>query len=120
MSRQDTGQDRALAASLDRLRGHRNRPDRASDLAGEMASAAKQVKSRARAVGGIAAAWEVCVPDDLRGACELVSCTNGVVTVRALDATARYRLDRWLRGGGERTLRETAQAAVKRVRVVTR
>ncbi len=116
----ETGQDSALAASLERLRGHRNWPDRAAGLGGEAAAAAKDAKSRARAVGGIAAAWAVCVPDDLRGACELVSCTNGVVTVRAGDATARYVLERWLRGGGEKTLRETAEAAVKRVRVVTR
>jgi len=112
--------DEVLAASLERLRGHRNRADRAAGLGAETGAAAKAVKSRARVVGGVAAAWGVCVPDELRGACELVGCTNGVVTVRAADAAARYRLDRWLRGGGERVLRETAEAAVKRVRVVTR
>ncbi len=116
----ETGQDRALAASLDRLRGNRNRADRASDLGGEMVAASRQARSRARAVGGIAAAWEVCVPDSLRERCELVDCSRGVVTVRAGDAAARYQLDKWLRGGGEKALRSTAEAAVKRVRVVTR
>ena len=75
-------QDQTLAASLERLRGNRNRADRAADLGGDMAAAAKGVRSRARAVGGVAAAWGVCVPDELRGACELVGCANGVVTVR--------------------------------------
>lgn len=111
-------EDRVRAESLDRLRGHRNRPDRASDLSGAIVIG-KGIARRARAVGAVAGAWEVCVPDELREQSELLSFTGGVVKVGVPNSAARYRMDRWLRGGGEALLRRQAKAPVTRVRVVT-
>ena len=46
--------------------------------------------------------------------------TGGVVKVGVPNSAARYRMDRWLRGGGEALLRRQAKAPVTKVRVVTR
>ncbi len=111
-------EDRIRSDSLDRLRRHRNRPDRVSDLGSAVVVA--RIAKRARAVGAVASAWEVCVPEDLRRQSELLSFAGGVVRVRAANSSARYRLDRWLKGGGEAALRREAKAPVTRVRVATR
>ena len=112
-------EDRVRAESLDRLRGHRNRPERAGDLSGAIAMG-KGIAKRARAVGAVAGAWEVCVPDELRGQSELLSFSGGVVKVGVVNSAARFKMDRWLRGGGEAMLRRQAKAPVTKVRVVTR
>jgi len=115
-----TPEDVVRGEALDRLRGYRNRSDRGTDLSGMTQAIAKRVKRRVREVGAVARAWEVCVPEDLRRDCELLSHTRGVVGVRASNSSARFRLDRWLRTGGEDALRREAKAPVTKVRVVIR
>ena len=108
------------ARALEQLRGHRVRTRGEIDLGGIAGAIADRARKRAREVGAVAQAWEVCVPEELRRDCELLSHTRGVVGVRASSSAARFRLDRWLRGGGEALLRREAKAPVTRVRIVTR
>lgn len=108
------------AQALDRLRGYRVRSRGEIDLGGIAGAIADRAKKRAREVGAVAQAWEACVPAELRRDCELLSHTRGVVGVRASSSSARFRLDRWLRAGGEALLRREAKAPVTRVRIVTR
>ncbi len=118
-ARDSTPEDRVRSDSLDRLRGNRNRPDRARDLGGAIAIG-QGIARRARAVGAVAHAWETCVPEDLRRQSELISFAGGIVKVGVANGAARYKMDRWLRGGGETALRREAKAPVTRVRLVTK
>ncbi len=113
-----TPEDQVRSASLDRLRGRRNRPDRTADLGGAIAMG-QGIAKRARAVGAVAHAWETCVPEDLRRQSELLSFAGGIVRVGVASGAARYKMDRWLKGGGETALRREARAPVTRVRLVT-
>lgn len=80
----------------------------------------KRLQRAARDDGGIASAWDRAVPDRLRGRAAIVGLRGGVLTVRCRSAPDRFALDRWLRGGGEKTLRAAARVSLTRVRLVLR
>ena len=81
-------------------------------------AAEREVKKRARAVGGIGVAWEVVAPDRVKEKCEVVSFSRGTLTVRVRDSAARFELDRWWRGGGERELCAAGKVGIKKMKVV--
>ncbi len=103
---------------IERLRGFRNRPEPGVALASLVGEAQKELMRRRRAVGGISAAWAELAPAELAAGAELVGQRGGVLTVRVADASARFGLDRWLRGGGLAALRARSRAALRSVRFV--
>jgi hypothetical protein len=80
--------------------------------------AEKDLKKRARSLGGMADAWDAVVPRTLAARCRLQTFSRGVLTVRAADASARFELDRFLRAGGEAALARRGSAALKRLKIV--
>ena len=76
------------------------------------------IRKRTDAEDAAAAAWEAVVPDAFRDRAAFVEAKRGVVTVRAADAGVRYKLQAWLRGGGQATYVGVAKTGVKTVRVV--
>ncbi|GJM18307.1 MAG: hypothetical protein DHS20C14_05200 [Phycisphaeraceae bacterium] len=114
---QSEGADRAAGARLDRVRGYRVRPE-GGGLGEAIDRARRAVRKRTDAEQAAAEAWEAVVPDEFRERATFVSVRRGVVTVRVPDAGVRYRLEAWVRGGGQATYAGVAKTAVSRVKVV--
>lgn len=102
---------------IQRLRRHRARPERATALGGLLASEAETLGRLRKRLGGAGRAWAACCPESLAGLTTPVGLSGGVLRVAARDASARYRVDRWLRGGGLSALRRASSAPISRVRV---
>lgn len=103
---------------LKRLRTLRAPRERDLTIAAAVKDAERDARKKARATGGIGAAWESAAPAALVSRALPVSLTRGVLTIRAADAAARFELDRWLRSGGEITLARAAGVAIKRTKIV--
>lgn len=110
--------DRSAGGRLERLRGFRVREGRDLTLAAEVERLRRGVRKRSRAEQAAADAWAAVVPDEFAAACAFVELKGKVAVVRARDAGVRYRVEAWLRGGGEATYAGVARAAVGRVKVV--
>ncbi len=106
------------SADLEQLRTWRNLPERNLSLDTVFSSARKDLKKRARALGGIGAAWAALIPAQLLERATLVSLQRGILTVRCDDSATRFELDRFLRCGGELALIRKAPAGLTRVRLV--
>jgi hypothetical protein len=89
-----------MSDSLDRLRGHRNRPDPDLSLGALLGAEARKHKSAARAVGGIESAWAEVVPAELLDKAVVVRLRRGVLTLRVRDGASMYRLNQWLGARG--------------------
>ena len=103
---------------LNRLARSRAFPVRDLSVAAALAPQFKIIQTRHRQFGKVGAAWSVALPDQFKSACELVTCTRGVLTVRAANSSIRFELDRWLRTGGLKALAD-AGGKVRSVKVVT-
>lgn len=114
----DHAEDRAAGGRLERLRGHRVRADRDMTVAAEVERLRRTVRKRTAAEEAAAQAWAAVVPDEFAGACEFVEFKRKTLTVRARDAGVRYRVERWLSAGGEKTIAGVARAPVGRVKVI--
>jgi hypothetical protein len=77
----------------------------------------KGLRREQKAVGGLEGAWDAVVPAGLASACTPAGVRAGVLTVRSLNASARYKFEQWLRGGGEDRLKAACSAGIQRVRV---
>lgn len=111
-------EDEAAKARLGRVRGYRVRPDRVEGLGAEIERASRAVRKRTDAEQAAADAWDAVVPDEFRERATFVTVKRGVVTVRVPDAGVRYRLEAWVRGGGQASYAGIAKTAVSRVKVV--
>ena len=107
-------------ARLNSLRTNRAVPNPDRSIAETVARAQAKYKRLVRDGDKIASAWDRVVPERLRGRAAVVGCKGGVLTIRCRSASDRYSLDRWLRGGGEQAVRDSARAAVKSVKLVLR
>ncbi len=110
--------DESAAARVDRVRGHRVRPERPAGVGTEIDRLTRGIRRRSDAEEAAAEAWEAVVPDAFRERAVFVESKRGVVTVKAADAGVRYRLEAWLRGGGGATYAGVAKTGVKKVKVV--
>ena len=90
-------------ARLRHFRTHRDPDLSIHDTVSRMAS---QWAKTHKQLGQVAELWETYVPEPLAGRTRLVSLLRGVLTVEAADASTLYELDRLLRSGLQRTLRE--------------
>ncbi len=104
-------------AELVKLANLRKAPKRDFSLGLALGAEFKTIQSRHRQLGKVGAAWSVVVPDDLKAACAIISCSRGVLTIRARDHSARFDFDRWLRSGGKEAL-AAAGGKLKSVKVL--
>ncbi|GEM_PF-1933748 len=104
------------------MQAWRAKPASEPSIAPYLAGFVKEQSKLAKALGGVAEAFEALIPPDVVAECTLVGLKAGVLTVETRSAGARYALDRILRAGGEALLRERALAGgtkLTRVRLVS-
>lgn len=104
------------SAALEKLRRQRHKPANPPTIGTDVAAFATDLARRHKSLGGVAAAWSRAVPADFSAA-ELVSLSRGVLTVRVEAAPLRYRLDRFLRAGGEREVQKLSPVTLKKIRL---
>lgn len=80
-------------------------------------SVRRQEAARARAQDALASATTAGLPGELAAWVRAASRSRGTLTLVARDASSRYRVQQWLRGGGEAAMRK-ASPGVTRVKVV--
>ena len=76
----------------------------------EIRASQKRVTKAEAAVGDV-------LPVGLSDLCEGMSVRSGVLTLRAVDSTGKFRLSQWLRAGGEGEIKRRAKVAVRMVKV---
>jgi hypothetical protein len=103
---------------LDRLRSMRVRPDRARDLSMDMQAQLKSLRKVSRTESALIEAWRTAAPDDLARACTPKGLRAGYLEITVPDASVRFRVDRWLRSGGQRELSALAKTPVRGVRLL--
>jgi len=81
---------------------------------GDAESTLRELKKLARATGTLGDQWDSLVPAALARTTSPGRVWRGTLTIRALDAAAKYECERWLASGGDAALR----AAVKGVRAI--
>jgi hypothetical protein len=101
-----------------RVRAWRNWGDPPWSIKAAVGEAHAAVERAAKSGSALEKAWREVLPASLLGRAASVSLTRGVLTVRASDASARWEVDRWLRGGGERELARAARVVIRRVKFV--
>lgn len=103
---------------LMKLRELRVRRDDAARIDGPLAKMAAELVRVEKKLGGAGAAWAAVCPAALATRATPASLSRGTLSVEVADAAARYEIDRWLRGGGERALVEASATPIRRVRLV--
>ena len=106
-----------VARSVESLRANRTRKDRDVSLEGELGRLARQYEKSASGLGDVAEAWEALAEEGLRDLCRLKGLSRGVLTIAVEDASARYRVDRALRGGLRRELIRASRVTLRDVKV---
>lgn len=109
----------AADASLGRLRGNRVRAGRDLSLA-SLAGTARVYQRAAKNLAGVSRAWEAACPPEALPNTSIVSLNRGVLTIGVDGASTRYTIDRAMRAGGLRTLRDASNAAITRVKLIER
>jgi hypothetical protein len=106
-----------VARSVESLRSFRARKDRDVSLEGELGRLARRYEKSASGLGEVAEAWEALASEELRAVCRLKGYSQGVLTIAVEDASARYRVDRALRGGLRRELIRASRVSLRDVKV---
>jgi hypothetical protein len=99
--------------SLKNLRTWRVSRDRDLTIGKQLGSVVRAAATSQRRNSGGVAAWESAAPAHLRRLCEVGCTPGGVLTIKVKNAAARFQLDRWLRSGGEASLRSGGVKKVK-------
>lgn len=110
--------DAAVIANLTKLREMRVRKDDAPRVDVALAKMADELSRVEKKLGGAGAAWASVCPAGLAERATPVSLARGTLNVEVSDAAARYELDRWLRGGGERALVAASRTPIRKVRLL--
>lgn len=113
----------AEAALLERLRSVRVRAPKDVSIGDTIGEQLRRMRQAARATSGTANAWDALLSGaglrpELLERTRVVSFRYGVLTVRVADASTRYAVDRFLRGGGENALARLAPTTLKRVKMI--
>lgn len=105
---------------IEQLRARRVKPERAVEVRGVFAAAAREFTKRDRHFSVAAEAWgEVC-PRELAARTAIVSFARGVLTIGVTDAATRFEIDRVLRAGAERELVRRMPTTLRKVRLEVR
>jgi hypothetical protein len=109
----------ALVTRLGRVRAGRVKPAWGAVVGGEVERARKELERRVRGSMAVTEAWRALAPADLVDHAWPTGIARGTLRIEVENAAFRYRLDRWLRGGGQGALLARCPASVRRVRLVT-
>lgn len=117
------GSPAASAAGLQRLRDNRVTPSRDVSMLPALDHELRRVRQIERSAVGTANAWDSLLanaglPGEMAARLRVVSFRAGVLTVRAADASTKYAMDRFLRGGGEAALARLTPTTLRRVKLV--
>jgi hypothetical protein len=105
-------------ARLERLREHRNRPDRDLSLAFLVKQFKRDVERPHKQLAQIAELWRDMVPPDLVEHCRLDGLARGVLRVSVDSSPHLYQLDQLLRGGLQHQLiRAHTGPALRRIKL---
>lgn len=102
---------------LRNLRAWRNPPQRDLTLSGLAADVEKRFVRPAKQVGELGKLWEELLPGRIVERTALAGFTRGVLTVHVADSATRYELDRLLRGGLERQIKQASRQPVRKVKL---
>lgn len=86
-------------------------------MGGEVEKVRKELEKRVRATGQLAEAWYELAPPQLVDHARPTGVARGTLRLEVDAPVFRYRLERWLKGGGQRALLERCSSSVRRVRV---
>lgn len=109
---------RDAIARLTRLRELRVREDGAARIDAALARTADELARVEKKLGGAGAAWARVCPAALAMRATPTSLSRGMLLVEVPDASARFEIDRWLRGGGEAALVAASATPIRKVRLV--
>ena len=76
------------------------------------------VRREARRAPGAKAAWAASAPQELKDMAQVIGLVQGVLTLRARDASAHWEVDQWLRREGKAMLLSAASAPIRRIKLV--
>ena len=107
----------ALITRLGKVRAGRVKPAWAPVMGGEVERVRKELEKRVRAAGQLTAAWYEIAPEDLRDHARPTGVSRGTLRLEVDGPAFRYRLERWLKSGGQKSLLERCSASVRRGRV---
>jgi hypothetical protein len=107
------------AAAIEKIRKLRVWSDRAKPAGEAVGALRDRLEVEVKQTGGMGEVWRTVAPDHLRSRTRVRSFKRGVLTIEAPDASSRYLVDQWLRGGGREMLVGCAPATMKRVVVRT-
>lgn len=109
----------ALSQSVANLRKSRLWAERDLSISREIAAVADETRRAAKSALGVGATWAMVCPSELVAHTKVESLQRSLLTVAVDDASARYLLDRWLRGGGEAEVVRASGPAVRKVKLVS-
>lgn len=110
----------AAARRLESLRTHRVRPPRASLLGaakGPLEGVLRDLKREDSVTGRVERVLSASLPVTLQRATHVRRVTRATVALEVASDSLRYRLDRWLRSGGEAALRPVIGSRSVRISV---
>jgi len=102
---------------LEQLRQQRGKPEREWGIGSVIASIEREGRRRDRNLGRAGELWDQLLPAELVRQTKLVGFRGGVLSVIVESASARYELDRALRGGLEQQLRAQLPNTLVRIKV---
>ncbi len=106
-----------VIAELERRRVDRGPRAIDRSVAGAIGEVEREIRaSQRRVTRGEEAVGEV-LPGGLHELCRGMSVRGGVLTIRAVDSAAKFRISQWLRGGGDVEIKKRAKVAVRVVKV---
>lgn len=108
----------AATIRLERLRRFRVRQSAPLGIGDLVHDQLRQARRALRADARLVAAWEAAVPARLADLGAIEQLARGTITIRADHDSARFEIERWLRSGGNETLKRAAPLGIKRIRVV--
>ena len=105
-----------VAATIERLRRHRVRRPRHSELGHVLTAIRREATRQQKRRGGLDEVWEEIAPQALRDRTRVDSVRSGIVRLVVADPSTRYEVDAFLRGGGMQEIRLRAEQPIRQVR----
>jgi len=102
--------------ALEALRGHRVRRDRARSVGDDCARLMSTLTRVSAEFEHAQRAWDAAAPGELRPLAWVRASRRGRVELGVCDASARHRVERWLRAGGLDAMRDIAGGPIASVR----
>ncbi|MGI9013682.1 MAG: DciA family protein [Phycisphaerales bacterium] len=104
-------------AGLEKVRGYRVRKVDMRPLTADFVRMQRDTERNGRMLGDVVEAWETMLPAELCNRTAIDSFGRGVLHVRADSAATRFELDRLLRTGIERAIRECCSRPLNRIKI---